>query len=42
MSSNLAYQDEPRDELINGQIVMMSPRPSNSHAPVLPAGPSGE
>lgn len=34
MNSNLAYQDEPRDELINGQIVMMSPRPSNSHCTV--------
>ena len=34
MSSNSAYQDEPRDELINGQIVMMSPRPSNSHCTV--------
>ncbi len=34
MNSNSAYQDEPRDELINGQIVMMSPRPSNSHCTV--------
>lgn len=34
MSSNSACQDEPRDELINGQIVMMSPRPSNSHCTV--------
>lgn len=34
MNSNSACQDEPRDELINGQIVMMSPRPSNSHCTV--------
>lgn len=28
---NLAYQDEQRTELINGQIVAMAPRPSTNH-----------
>lgn len=28
---NLAYQDEYRDELINGKIVLMSPRPTVNH-----------
>lgn len=31
MNGNLAYQMEWRDELINGKVVMMSPRPSNNH-----------
>lgn len=31
MSENLAYQEEAREELINGKIVMMSPRPSVNH-----------
>lgn len=28
---NLAYQDEYRDELINGKLVLMSPRPTVNH-----------
>jgi len=31
MSGNLAYQEERREELINGKIVAMSPRPSFNH-----------
>lgn len=31
MDSNLAYQEERREELIGGKIVMMSPRPSVNH-----------
>ena len=31
MSSNLAYQEERREELIGGKVVMMSPRPSFNH-----------
>lgn len=31
MSSNLAYQDELREELVNGQFVAMSPRPTTQH-----------
>ena len=31
MSDNLAYQDEVREELINGKPVSMSPRPSINH-----------
>jgi len=31
MSTNLAYQDEPWEELIGGKIVAMSPRPSARH-----------
>ncbi len=31
MDTNLAYADECRDELINGFIVMMSPRPKTDH-----------
>ncbi len=31
MSSNLAYQDEFREELINGKTVAMSPRPAFNH-----------
>ncbi len=31
MNTNLAYADEQRDELINGFIVMMSPRPKTDH-----------
>lgn len=30
-SDNLAYQEEPREELINGEIVAMSPRPAFNH-----------
>ena len=31
MSENLAYQEEPREERIDGKVVMMSPRPSFNH-----------
>lgn len=31
MGENLAYRDDRRQELINGEIVMMSPRPSWNH-----------
>lgn len=31
MDTSLAYQDEPWEELIDGKIVAMSPRPSLSH-----------
>lgn len=31
MSNNLAYQEERREELINGKVVMMSPRPTVNH-----------
>lgn len=31
MSDNLAYQEERREELIDGKIVAMSPRPSFNH-----------
>lgn len=31
MSNNLAYQDELREEIINGKVVAMSPRPSVNH-----------
>lgn len=31
MNENLAYQEEPREELIDGKVVMMSPRPSFNH-----------
>lgn len=31
MSDNLAYQEERREELINGKVVAMSPRPSVNH-----------
>lgn len=31
MGSNLAYQEEPWDEMIDGKIVMMSPRPTVNH-----------
>lgn len=34
MSNNLAYQDELWEELINGQFVMMSPRPAWPHVAV--------
>ena len=29
MSGNLAYQDERREELIDGKVVMMAPASSN-------------
>lgn len=31
MNTNLAYQDEPWEEMLDGKIVLMSPRPSVSH-----------
>jgi len=31
MNTNLAYQEERREELIGGKVVAMSPRPSFSH-----------
>ena len=31
MSDNLAYRDDLREELINGKVVAMSPRPSFNH-----------
>lgn len=31
MSDNLAYQEEQREEFINGKVVAMSPRPSWNH-----------
>ena len=31
MNGNLAYQDEIRDELIDGKLVAMSPRPVVNH-----------
>ena len=31
MNGNLAYQEEPMEELLNGNIIMMSPRPSINH-----------
>lgn len=31
MSGNLAYQDESRDEMLGGKIVLMSPRPTVNH-----------
>lgn len=31
MSDNLAYQEEPWEELINGEVVAMSPRPAFNH-----------
>lgn len=34
MNSNLAYQEDLREEKIDGQIVVMSPRPAWNHASV--------
>ena len=31
MNANLAYQEEIYDEMINGQIVLMSPSPMANH-----------
>lgn len=31
MDANLAYQEERREELINGKVVMMAPRPAFNH-----------
>lgn len=31
MNQNLAYQDEPREELIGGEVFLMSPRPAWNH-----------
>ena len=30
-ANNLAYQAEPWEEKLNGQIILMSPRPSVNH-----------
>lgn len=35
MNTNLAYQDEYRQELINGHFVMMSPRPAVNHTQIV-------
>lgn len=31
MNGNLAYQEEPRDEMLNNRIILMSPRPLVNH-----------
>ena len=31
MNHNLAYQDEPREELIGGEVFLMSPKPAWNH-----------
>ena len=31
MADNLAYQEELRDEMLNGKVVLMSPRPAVNH-----------
>ncbi|MEY8518251.1 Uma2 family endonuclease [Lachnospiraceae bacterium 29-84] len=31
MNGNLAYQEEPWEEKLNGQVILMSPRPSVNH-----------
>lgn len=31
MADNLAYQEELRDEMLNGRVVLMSPRPTVNH-----------
>ena len=31
MNRNLAYQEEPWQEVISGKVVMMSPRPAINH-----------
>ena len=31
MADNLAYQEELRDEMLNGKVVLMSPRPTVNH-----------
>ncbi len=31
MESNLAYREEPMEELIGGEVVLMSPRPTFNH-----------
>ena len=35
MNTGFAYQEEARDELINGQIVLMSPSPAANHVIVV-------
>ena len=35
MSSNLAFQDYYKEELINGQVVLMSPQPSLNHVTIV-------
>ena len=34
MNSNLAYKEEPREEVINGELVAMSPSPGWNHVSV--------
>lgn len=31
MNSNLAYKEKPRKELLNGETILISPRPSIDH-----------
>ena len=31
MADNLAYQEEIRDEMLNGKVILMSPRPAVNH-----------
>ena len=35
MADNLAYQEEIRDEMLNGRVVLMSPRPAVNHNRVI-------
>ena len=35
MADNLAHQEEIRDEMLNGKIVLMSPRPAVNHNRVI-------
>ena len=35
MNSNLAHQEELRDEMLDGKIVLMSPRPAVNHNRVI-------
>ncbi|MCI8441546.1 MAG: Uma2 family endonuclease, partial [Provencibacterium sp.] len=35
MADNLAYQEEIRDEMLNGRVVLMSPRPTVNHNRVI-------
>ena len=42
MDTNLAYQEERREELINGQVVMMAPASSRWHPQYFQTLPEGE
>ena len=35
MADNLAYQEEIRDEMLNGKVILMSPRPAVNHNRVI-------